>query len=230
MTAHMKAQEELNHHWLHCGAGHTLRLQFPREDLGFQYTLGALCPEPCSTHGQHATTPTRSSTYTPSSAPGFRLPHVWVVPVGPSGASSAEGHVSTLDIVPGPSGAAPQVHLFVDESEEGKAWAAAAAALREGCKNVLPLVRTVCVLPASAAGDSSSGEAGPADVVVRLAHQDAMEAPSPKAWHEYMGVSEGTAILVRPDGHVAWRSSAGQTGTDKLGLLERAIKEALAGL
>ena len=72
--------------------GETLRLQYPREDLGFTYASpgAAVCPEePAAARGTATgpgdsgdqaaqTAPDRAAPYVPSTAPGARLPHAAV--------------------------------------------------------------------------------------------------------------------------------------------------------
>jgi len=98
--------------------------------------------------------------YMPSTRPGGRLPHAWVVRGG--------RRVSTLDLVP------PDRYTLVTGSA---GWAAAGDALVDG---PVPLT------------------------VVRVGHD---VADPDGAWATVSGIGDTGALLVRPDQHVAWRSS-----------------------
>lgn len=64
--------------------GESLRLQFPREDLGFQYTQGAVATTPDVNSSSSSSSPgssgvmRRGAPYVPSTCAGHRLPHVWL--------------------------------------------------------------------------------------------------------------------------------------------------------
>eukprot|EP00878_Enallax_costatus_P040428 GHUV01046658.1.p1 GENE.GHUV01046658.1~~GHUV01046658.1.p1 ORF type:complete len:242 (-),score=74.61 GHUV01046658.1:239-964(-) len=64
-------------------SGQSLRLQFPREDLGFVYTQGAIAAaagEPgSSTAGGSSSSRDRGSRFVPSTIVGGRLPHCWLL-------------------------------------------------------------------------------------------------------------------------------------------------------
>ena len=53
------------------------------------------------------------------------------------------------------------------------------------------------------------------------------------AWHSTTQLPQGSAVLVRPDGHVAWRYRPGkeeEVGVERAaGVLERAMRVVLAG-
>jgi hypothetical protein len=71
-------------------SGESLRLQFPREDLGFRYTPGSgaavleedaeaeVSASPPSAAAAAGAGGGRGAAFVPSSAPGYRLPHVWL--------------------------------------------------------------------------------------------------------------------------------------------------------
>jgi hypothetical protein len=44
---------------------------------------------------------------------------------------------------------------------------------------------------------------------------DDIEAEDPDAFHELYGIEPGGAVLVRPDGHVAWRARAMDPAPDQ---------------
>jgi 2,4-dichlorophenol 6-monooxygenase len=100
----------------------------------------------------------------PTTRPGAKLPHVWLV--------SADGHrVSTLDLV-------GKGRFSLVTGIAGAAWVEAAAQLD------LPFLRTVVI-----------GLPGALDTYC--------------AWHAAREIDEAGALLVRPDGVVAWRRHHG---------------------
>ena len=139
--------------------------------------------------------------YVPSLDLGSRLPHFWV--------TTADGQrLSTLDLVP----TAPRPELLLMAAGPGAdAWVDAARALRRG-GNADPgaAVRIVAVC---APGQRPPG---PADGVA------VVEAASPQ-WAALWGRDGGVgAVLVRPDGHIAWRGPAAAP-EDGAQLLQQAI-------
>lgn len=97
----------------------------------------------------------------PSTRPGAKLPHAWLV--GPDGR-----RISTLDLV-------GKGHFTLVTGIAGKVWAEAAKSL------YLPFLRTVII-----------GLPGAQDSYCN--------------WHAVREIEETGALLVRPDGMVAWRS------------------------
>lgn len=128
--------------------------------------------------------------------------------------SAGRGEVCTLDLVDLCCGREPALLLLLGTPAQARPWADAAAALRH-----LPL-RTCHILPPTATGggdgatggDSSHSKAG-ATAGGRAPGQDAVPKLPPTFvdasghWGQVREVSEGGALLVRPDGHVAWRSA-----------------------
>jgi hypothetical protein len=131
--------------------------------------------------------------------------------------------VSTLDIVSGPHGQPPQFTLFVDASHAAQAdevgsssssrvscngsgwdngcvlWVQAAQQLQAQA----PLrVAVVVPGPAAACGAPAAVGTGP-DAVRGISISSFADVQG--LWHERTGLPAGSALLVRPDGHVAWR-------------------------
>lgn len=116
----------------------------------------------------------------PTTRPGAKIPHVWLVGV--------DGRrVSTLDVV-----GKGRVTLVTGLS--GRAWVEAADALGEPC------LRTVTI-----------GAPGALDAYC--------------AWHRSREIDEDGALLVRPDGIVAWRS--GSAAVD-VATAQRVLRDVLA--
>ncbi|EIE25479.1 hypothetical protein COCSUDRAFT_1587, partial [Coccomyxa subellipsoidea C-169] len=106
-------------------AGDTLRLQFPREDLGFIYNAPGAAVDVSS--GMPADEPHRGSDrnrpYVPSTVPGARLPHCDIAVVGGVGtAGPAHQCISTLDLMPYTSVEMP---LWLSGSQASSVWAEA---------------------------------------------------------------------------------------------------------
>ncbi|MGC5015535.1 FAD-dependent oxidoreductase [Streptosporangium sp. DT93] len=170
--------------------------------LGFAYDSGAVLPD--GTAPPAPADPYR--TYVPVARPGHRAPHVWLH--GP------EGRVSTLDLLGGPH--------FTLLAPAGADWpdvAAEAAAL------------TGVPLTAVEISDTEvSGNEAPDIEVLDTDVPDAAAASRSPActrgplvsptWAKEYGLGPAGAVLVRPDGHVAWRSPEGPVST-------RALVEAL---
>ncbi|KAK9846335.1 hypothetical protein WJX81_001811 [Elliptochloris bilobata] len=175
-------------------SGAALRLQFPAEDLGFVYSGAGAAVAPDGDAGaglERASAPDAAgrdsgevqggAPYVPSTAPGARLPHCELRLCVHGGTDTGNGwrKVSTLDLVPAD---APHLLLLVGGGAAARADERAAAALL-------------------AQQDSASGSLG-AGAALRSVAVDASGR-----WAALREVSEGGAILVRPDGHVAWRHS-----------------------
>ncbi|CAL8460671.1 g201 [Coccomyxa elongata] len=134
-------------------AGDTLRLQYPKEDLGFIYNApGAAIDSVTSTSGmagktggggttrvwgstgagrQQITDQSRGRPYVPSTRPGARLPHCDIAVVRASrGADVQQQHISTLDLMPYRS---TRMQLWLSGGQGANIWADAALQLqREG--------------------------------------------------------------------------------------------------
>ena len=118
----------------------------------------------------------------PTTRPGAKLPHVWLV--GKDGR-----RVSTLDVV-------GKGHYSLVTGLAGQAWADAARQMARPC------LRTVVI-----------GQPGALDLY--------------SAWHAMREIDEAGALLVRPDGVVAWRHAHGVTNANEA---RRELQQALAAL
>mmetsp|Transcript_35257 Transcript_35257/g.83598 ORF Transcript_35257/g.83598 Transcript_35257/m.83598 type:complete len:588 (+) Transcript_35257:1131-2894(+) len=198
----------------------TLRLQFPAEDLGFSYRLDrsmASSKEAGAKPGRHL-----RGGYVPSTEPGARLPHCELQPIGagvpvvasrpewifanaireaaqeadaggqnlePSGGGAT---LSTIDVVAA-CGLRPL--LIIGPGHMAQRWASLALSIhRLGYP-----VQVLQILDRP--GGAASGELPSHTAVAR-----AVDVSS--TWAASRGVSENGAVLVRPDGHVAWRWNA----------------------
>lgn len=141
-------------------AGGTLRLQFPREDLGYIYDApGAAVYYRCgasvggeqtaapgrairslSTGGEQLINQQRGRPYVPTTLPGARLPHCEIeVLRSHSIADAGQQHFSTLDLMPYQS---TLMHLLLSGGQESSQWAEAAELLQE--QNVPVRVVHIC--------------------------------------------------------------------------------------
>ncbi|KAK9819702.1 hypothetical protein WJX72_001426 [[Myrmecia] bisecta] len=180
-------------------SGETLRLQFPREDLGFVYGgdgAAVVAPEPAGHLGMQdrsgpmegARQQARGLPYVPETMPGARLPHcdLQMLRQVASDGQPYQRKASTLDLVP----AAPaQLTLLVGANDHSLAWADAARILLESEHRPLRVVHIADSAQQAAALDAAACVAYSLD----------------KTWRKLRGVSDSGAIFVRPDGHVAWR-------------------------
>ncbi|KAG1678055.1 hypothetical protein FOA52_000851 [Chlamydomonas sp. UWO 241] len=237
-------------------SGASLRLQFPREDLGFVYvSSGAVAAEAgaAGVAGAAGAAPgaaapaadTRGEPYVPSSAPGCRLPHCWLADraerlqlEAPGSGSAALAwrrepyatslRLSTLDLAAchgdyAHGGGAPAWLLLVDCTQGGcgdsaglqrvgaalelasaaSGGGAAAAAAAAGAPALLRVVAVMAQAPSVAASIRVAPEldTGCGVPVARVVYD------AEGTWHGAMGAAAGTgaSLLVRPDGHVAWR-------------------------
>ena len=174
-------------------SGAALPLLFPRHELGFAYddaSAAATAPPPADDADADGAAPPpdpdiEDEAYAPSTAAGARLPHHWLA----SGDDAAE--VSTLDLLAAADGA-PRCALFV--AADGAApWLAAARALPPDAAPHVVVVRPP---------DGGGGETAAEGVEVRVVRD------ASGGWAEKRQVGAGGALLVRPDGHVAWRCRA----------------------
>lgn len=143
---------------------------------------------------------------------GCRLPHVWLEPLrkpAQQGASKEAGEdasqasgaqaaelLSTLDIAAGIDsvGFGPAFTLFISGSEQQCSdWLQAAESLRTDSG--------ISLQPVIVLGPDQTDV--PIPQIECLVTKDAE-----KAWHRVMGMPRGCALLVRPDGHIAWRAQA----------------------
>ncbi|MEU4833927.1 FAD-dependent monooxygenase [Streptosporangium sp. NPDC023615] len=159
--------------------------------LGFGYDSGAVLPD--GTAAPAPADPYR--TYVPVARPGHRAPHVWLH--GP------DGRVSTLDLL------GPRFTLLAPAGAGWPGAAAEAAAL------------TGVPLTAVEISDTEIPDAEIPDTEIPDAEASGAKGPlvSP-TWAKEYGLGPVGAVLVRPDGHVAWRSPEGPVSA-------RALVEAL---
>ncbi|MFS1302279.1 FAD-dependent oxidoreductase [Streptosporangium longisporum] len=160
--------------------------------LGFGYDSGAVLPD--GTAPPAPADPYR--TYVPTARPGHRAPHVWLH--GP------HGRVSTLDLL-GPH--------FTLLAPAGAGWPAAATETAR--LTGVPL--TVAEISDADVPDTDVPNTGTTGA-------GASRPPGPlvsPTWAKEYELGPGGAVLVRPDGHVAWRSPGGpasaRTLTEALG-------------
>jgi len=133
-------------------------------DLGYVYAPGrAILDDGPRTHC------TEVKRYVPSTAPGARLPHIWL--------ERDRDRVSTVDLVAG--------RFTLLMGPEAQAWAVAAQAAARHLDGWLQVLQ----LDVDALTDDSGG------------------------WERVFGLCRDQALLVRPDGHVAWRSRASVPAT-----------------
>ncbi len=216
-------------------------MQFPREDLGFGYRNGAVIQEmsppsssACRPEAKDGPSNMRGavSTFVPSSAPGFRLPHCWLEDRGQSlhlfprtqpleissaarldlncqllstgGQASAFERLSSLDLAAGTG--EPSLLLVVTEgndNREGASWRRwVRAALMLKADGFASSLRVAVVRRGDAPRLTSTTELEGASSRTAAVLYDAEGR-----WHEVIGVPNGSLVvhLVRPDGHVAWR-------------------------
>ncbi len=220
-------------------SGESLRLQYPREDLGFQYTQGAVNAAGAAGAaggGVKGGRAVRGAPYVPCVAPGYRMPHCEVDVQQVAGGSRC---LSTLDLVgtrnmhwsttaesssrgSTGSGVRPNALLILSADAVSSAerdvehWAAAGSQLQASS---WPL-NVIRVLPPTAA---SSGHTAQPGAAVAAAHWSGTAVDVTGAWHQLVHNGQSAplsgcaaAVLVRPDGHVAWVSPA-KTGQHQLG-------------
>jgi putative polyketide hydroxylase len=131
-------------------------------DLGFRYATGpAICSDGV------AVAPMDVCRYVPSTAPGARLPHVWL--------SRAGKMVSSIDLTAG--------KFTLLAGPDASAWSQSARRL-------------------------ASAET-PSLQILQIGHDD-LSDPEGK-WETIFGLGADQALVIRPDGHVAWRSPAEAT-------------------
>ncbi|MCP2164231.1 FAD-dependent monooxygenase [Goodfellowiella coeruleoviolacea] len=116
-------------------------------------------------------------------APGSHLPHRWLRRNGPSGADG--GDVSTLDLIGS--------RFTVLAGPAGADWCAAAGKVGADLGLDLRAVR----ITGPANGTSQDGQTS----------QDGEVTDPTGQWPASVGIGDSGALLVRPDGFVAWRST-----------------------
>ncbi|ESW35727.1 hypothetical protein PHAVU_001G259800 [Phaseolus vulgaris] len=184
--------------------GKSLQLQFPAEDLGFRYLQGALVPENNGIESPPEVLTGRRRDYTPSAQPGSRLPHMFVR-VNPL----CEETISTLDLV---SGDKVEFILIIAPVEESYHLAREAFKVAEEQEISL----RVCIFWST---DSFEGleKGSEAALSPWKNYADVVEAQSSTSnWWDMCNMTNRGAILVRPDEHIAWRTSSGLAGDPRV--------------
>ncbi|KAL3898943.1 MAG: hypothetical protein SGPRY_012736 [Prymnesium sp.] len=115
-----------------------------------------------------------------SSAPGCRLPHHWLRAAGGEVLSTHDALHSTSAPFTMPNGRPPTLMLLVD-AQERSTWKHALLASRAKYVSLVAVGRELSEGDSSVLCDEEGG------------------------WEEKRGVEPSGALLVRPDGHVAWR-------------------------
>jgi len=192
-------------HWLHgrdhlhevrrvVASGQGLPLVFPRTDLGVTYGAAQREFDEVWTQSLESGLAGEGESFFPRFLIGARLPHVWLT--HPDGR-----RVSSLDLVPceGP----PRMVLIAD-GDDANGWVNAAVSMQ------VPVAHVVIVRPVTEVHFEPSNSA---TVVV----------DNDGNWRTLRS-SGGGAMLVRPDGHLAWLSPTSIPSTQNLRpLLLRAL-------
>ncbi|MFE4515568.1 FAD-dependent monooxygenase [Kitasatospora sp. NPDC056783] len=137
--------------------------------------------------------PPSATDYTPTAVPGARLPHAWVERAGE--------RLSTHDLL-GPG-------FTLITGPMGTGWA---DSLAEPCSG-----------SGEESGEDSCTDPGePAEGMVQRTVVIGRDVTSPDGrCPELLGIGADGALLVRPDGHIAWHSSGGSTPASALANLLR---------
>lgn len=183
--------------------GKSLQLQFPAEDLGFRYLKGALIPEINDVESPPEVPTGRRRDYTPSAQPGSKLPHMFVR-VNPL----SEETVSTLDLV---SGDKVEFVLIIAPVEESYHLAREAFKVAEEQEFSLK----VCIFWSTDSVEGFKVGSGAA-LSPWKNYADVVEVPSTSNWWDMCNMTKRGAILVRPDEHIAWRTSSTLAGDPRV--------------
>ncbi|XP_057737859.1 uncharacterized protein LOC130955095 isoform X2 [Arachis stenosperma] len=185
--------------------GKSLQLQFPAEDLGFRYLQGALVPE-SNDIDIPAEVPTgRRRDYVPSASPGSRLPHMFV-----RLNRLTEEIVSTLDLV---SGDKVEFVLIIAPLEESYHLAREAFKVAEKFQVSLK----VCVLwPTDSVEELENGSKAALSPWKNYADVYEIKRSRISNWWDMCKMTNRGAILVRPDEHIAWRTTSELAGDPRL--------------
>ncbi|KAL1289828.1 hypothetical protein AAHE18_20G086900 [Arachis hypogaea] len=185
--------------------GKSLQLQFPAEDLGFRYLQGALVPE-SNDIDIPAEVPTgHRRDYVPSASPGSRLPHMFV-----RLNRLTEEIVSTLDLV---SGDKVEFVLIIAPLE--KSYHLAREAFKVAEKFQVSL--KVCVLwPTDSVAELENGSKAALSPWKNYADVYEIKRSKRSNWWDMCKMTNRGAILVRPDEHIAWRTTSELAGDPRL--------------
>jgi 2,4-dichlorophenol 6-monooxygenase len=162
----------------------TQRVEFGAHgiELGFHYETGAVVPDGTAAPERDP----MGCEYTPTTRPGHRLPHAWLVSQG--------DRVSTHDLT-GDGG------RFILLTGGGADWHEQVRSAARALNVTVDLVR---VGPPEGGATEPGGDQG-------WDYQDI-----DGDWTRLREVSDRGAVLVRPDNHIAWRSAGPPAGPDAL--------------
>ncbi|OIW14660.1 hypothetical protein TanjilG_33002 [Lupinus angustifolius] len=181
--------------------GKSLQLQFPAEDIGFRYLQGAIVPESYNAESPPGILTGRRRDYIPSTHPGSRLPHMFVKVI-----QKNEETISTLDLI---SGDKVEFLLIIAPVKESYHLAREAFKVVEEHKVSLK----VCVIWSTDSVEDSKGALSPLKNYVDVV--EVKKSPTSN-WWDMCKMNKRGAILVRPDEHIAWRTSLGLDGDPRV--------------
>ena len=182
-------------------------------------SLAAVChgPGDAAAVAEYQRPKPRDAPYTATTLVGARLPHVGIQ-VRQPGRLLAEGGshevASTIDL---PAAAGASLLLLLSDSQQQAAWEAAAAAA-EAATGV-PVHPVVMAQPS--AGSSTGGSGGDSS---SAAQGTTVVQDMDDSWLRLRSIAPEGALLVRPDGHIAWRHSGGSQAAQLGEELERAVR------
>lgn len=168
-------------------SGNTLRLQFPNEDIGFQYRWGGSTPKASTApEGRSKSKEKRVLKFTPRIAVGVRLSHCYFQ------TTSQKKICSSLDLLD-PGGTLP-ILIF----HQGSKWATVASEL-----SALDYkFKLVCVLESNSSNSLMKYVPCLESVCGTVSKLEVIDYCG--TWKKLAGYN---AVLVRPDGHIWWISS-----------------------
>ena len=179
----------------------TLRLQFPQEDLGFSYG------PPKDQPNRHGTS--NDESFCPSSAPGHRLPHCWLMEAG--------NRISTIDISAG------STYPTLIVSHHDIAWIDAALLVAGRVKEMLHICWIKDVM------EETDRQISPRVRVLSELERDSFQGTM---FGDSSDRRAGSVLLllVRPDGHVAWRGTGSDLATMDIEKRESILHIAISNL
>ncbi|XP_078434282.1 FAD/NAD(P)-binding oxidoreductase family protein isoform X2 [Wolffia australiana] len=186
--------------------GKSLQLQFPAEDIGFRYKEGALAND----GDLEKTLENREEhrrDYVPSSEPGSRMPHM---PLRLLNCSKGD-IISTLDLIP------VDKLEFVLIIAPVKGSYILAETARTVAQEFGAILSVSVIWPPGCFFDMSKPRDG---------YLDLEQVMPSLSWWETCGISQDGAIMVRPDDHVAWRTTCA-LGDDAADQIRRAFSKIL---
>lgn len=179
-----------------------------------------MCPGPADAAAlaEYQRPKPRDAPYTPTTLVGARLPHVAISVQQPGRLLAAGGGhdvASTVDLA---AAAGTSLVLLMSDSPQQVLWEAAATAAEAATGvPVLPVVIT----QGSAATSSSRGAAASSP------HTTVVQDVS-NAWLSLRRIAPDGALLVRPDGHIAWRAANSSSLQSLAADLERVVRVVMA--